>query len=214
MFIVVDRTNSKHFIALLLHQAEKIRSLSPDHAKYFPILVDHMQSLSFKTDWAAVLIKDKNTVTAATCGKIIQNTRTNYNYVSFDYVINCGVEKGEGSRIVEYVFRHFNDMSGFKLQNAAGKRGFISYTRAAERCNLHAYAVNIFENRVECTPDSLHTQLFFSKYDVQTVQSILFPPPLFVHHPMLPPRHALDRLKKLRQSKQSNDRHSSSTYQK
>jgi hypothetical protein len=206
VFIVVDRTNSKHFIELLLRQAEKIRSLSSDHAKYFPILVDHVQSLSFKTDWAAVLIKDKNTVTAATCGKIIQNTRTNYNYVSFDYVINCGVEKGEGSRIVEHVFRHFSELSGFKLQNAAGKRGFLSYTRAAERCNLHVYAVNILENRMESFPDYLHTHLFFSKHDAATAQSILFPPPLYKHHPMLPSKEALERLKNLRMIKLTGQR--------
>lgn len=199
-FVLFDRVNCKYFIDLLIRQAEKIRSLSPDHAKYFPIIVDRMQSLSFKRDWAAVLIKDNVVITAASCGKIIQNTQTNYSYVSFEYVINCGVEMGEGSRIVEYVFRNFSEMSGFKLQNAAGKRGFLSYTRAANRCNLHTYVINIFENRIESTSDFLHIYLFFSKHNITTVQAIMFPPSLVTKHPLLPPHHALDQIDKLRQS--------------
>ena len=117
-------------------------------------------------------------------------------------MINCSSEKGEGSRIVECVFRQFSEMSGFKLQNAAGIRGFLSYTRAAGRCNLHTYTINNFENNVELTNNALHTVLFFSKHDKPTVQNIIFPPQIFKNqHPMLPSKKALERLDKLRKTK-------------
>ena len=199
-YIILDSSNCELYLQKLLQIEYVVKSMSTDHAKIFSLLIDHLRKFIDQQDsWGAVALFN-DTVVAACCGQI-QGCGKEHTCMYINCVINCSkTHRGEASRLIEFIFKTFGaDTFGFKLGNAAGLRGFNSYTRAAANCNLNTFAINYQTRQVELAKNECLPTLFITKHSITTIQSLLFPPPLFDHqHPMLPSKKSISRFNELR----------------